>query len=63
MFGRVDAESRLIKEESVVMDPLPLTFESNESIQVTHHNITMHATKPDRALQVGSQFRAFSECL
>ncbi|KAI1720266.1 protein-tyrosine phosphatase domain-containing protein [Ditylenchus destructor] len=51
ILGRRDDESTLIKEESVVMDPVPLEFDPVSSIQASHTNITMRATKPERALQ------------
>lgn len=34
------------------MDPVPLDFSTLSAIQATYTNITMRATKPDKALQV-----------
>lgn len=61
ILGRRDDESTLIKEESVVMDPVPLEFDPVSSIQASHTNITMRATKPERALQVHIYF--FIQCI
>uniref|UniRef100_A0AC35FTE1 Fibronectin type-III domain-containing protein n=1 Tax=Panagrolaimus sp. PS1159 TaxID=55785 RepID=A0AC35FTE1_9BILA len=52
VFGRIEGDSQLIKEESVIMDPLSLDFHSHgSSILVTHSNITMRTMKPEKALQ------------
>uniref|UniRef100_A0A7E4VXE1 protein-tyrosine-phosphatase n=1 Tax=Panagrellus redivivus TaxID=6233 RepID=A0A7E4VXE1_PANRE len=52
VYGRVEGDSQLIKEEAIVMDPLPLDLSApGASIRATHSNITMHVTKPEKALQ------------
>ncbi|KAH7697085.1 Protein-tyrosine phosphatase [Aphelenchoides avenae] len=51
ILGRKDDESTLIKEESVVMDPIPLDFNTSSTIRVTYHNVTIRVSKPERALQ------------
>jgi hypothetical protein len=54
ILGRREAESLLIREEQVLMDPVPLDFGipgNSSSIQVTQHNITLRAHKPERSLQ------------
>uniref|UniRef100_A0A914NMA6 Fibronectin type-III domain-containing protein n=1 Tax=Meloidogyne incognita TaxID=6306 RepID=A0A914NMA6_MELIC len=54
ILGRREAESLLIREEDILMDPVPLDFgvpSNSTSILVTQHNITLRAHKPERALQ------------
>ena len=52
VYGRIEGDSQLIKEESVIMDPLSLDFNrAGSTIIVTHNNITMHTVKPEKALQ------------
>ncbi|KAF7634054.1 hypothetical protein Mgra_00006579 [Meloidogyne graminicola] len=54
ILGRREAESLLIREDQILMDPVPLNFDiSNNSLSiiVTQHNITLKANKPERALQ------------
>ncbi|KHN72371.1 Tyrosine-protein phosphatase 10D [Toxocara canis] len=52
VIGRRDGESELIKEESVIMDPIAPDFGSrNATILSSHTNITLRALKPERAVQ------------
>uniref|UniRef100_A0A914I7S7 protein-tyrosine-phosphatase n=1 Tax=Globodera rostochiensis TaxID=31243 RepID=A0A914I7S7_GLORO len=54
ILGRREAESILIREDQVLMDPVPLDFGipgNSSAILATATNITMRAQKPDRALQ------------
>uniref|UniRef100_A0A0N4YZZ3 protein-tyrosine-phosphatase n=1 Tax=Parastrongyloides trichosuri TaxID=131310 RepID=A0A0N4YZZ3_PARTI len=51
VYGRIENETHLIKQETIFMDPVPLNFHDNASITVMHTNITMRALKPERALQ------------
>uniref|UniRef100_A0A915EGL5 protein-tyrosine-phosphatase n=1 Tax=Ditylenchus dipsaci TaxID=166011 RepID=A0A915EGL5_9BILA len=51
ILGRREAESTLIKEESVIMDPVSLDFSSTGAVQTSFTNITMRLNKPERALQ------------
>ncbi|KAL7072525.1 hypothetical protein ACQ4LE_008066 [Meloidogyne hapla] len=54
ILGRREAESLSIREEEILMDPVPLDFGipgNSSSILATQHNITLRAHKPERALQ------------
>ncbi|KAL3123411.1 hypothetical protein niasHT_004583 [Heterodera trifolii] len=54
ILGRREAESSLIREDQVLMDPVPLDFGvpgNSTAIIATATNVTMRAQKPDRALQ------------
>ncbi|KAK0395485.1 hypothetical protein QR680_001299 [Steinernema hermaphroditum] len=52
ILGRVGGDSVHIREESVLMDPLPLDFgRDNSSIIVTNSNVTMRTIKVDKSLQ------------
>uniref|UniRef100_A0AC34QS31 Fibronectin type-III domain-containing protein n=1 Tax=Panagrolaimus sp. JU765 TaxID=591449 RepID=A0AC34QS31_9BILA len=52
IYGRIEGDSQLIKEESIIMDPLPLDFHGSHSkIHTTYHNVTMKTLKPEKALQ------------
>lgn len=53
VIGRRDGESELIKEESVIMDPVAPDFDShNATVLSSHTNITLRALKPEKAIQV-----------
>uniref|UniRef100_F1KQ32 Tyrosine-protein phosphatase 10D n=1 Tax=Ascaris suum TaxID=6253 RepID=F1KQ32_ASCSU len=52
VIGRRDGESELIKEESVIMDPVAPDFDShNATVISSHTNITLRALKPEKAIQ------------
>uniref|UniRef100_A0A915ASM2 protein-tyrosine-phosphatase n=1 Tax=Parascaris univalens TaxID=6257 RepID=A0A915ASM2_PARUN len=52
VIGRRDGESELIKEESVIMDPIAPDFDShNATVLSSHTNITLRALKPEKAIQ------------
>ncbi|CAD5215307.1 unnamed protein product [Bursaphelenchus xylophilus] len=51
ILGRVEDKSISIKEETVVMDPVPIEFNSPEAVIVGHTNITFRGFKAEKALQ------------
>ncbi|VDO34023.1 unnamed protein product [Brugia timori] len=52
VLGRRKGESQLIKEETVITDPVAPDFSSsNASVLSFHTNITLRALKPEKALQ------------
>lgn len=51
IFGRIEDQSALIKEESVLMDPVPLDLDASGAVQAFHNNITMRSVKTERAIQ------------
>ncbi|TMS35191.1 hypothetical protein L596_002642 [Steinernema carpocapsae] len=52
ILGRLGGDSNRIREESVLMDPLPLDFgRDDSSVLVTSTNVTMRTLKVDKSLQ------------